>query len=34
MRDQALVRQGHSTLAFSREVAGLVQRFLLTERFA
>ena len=34
MAERALVRQGHSTLAFSREVAGLVERFLLTGSFA
>jgi hypothetical protein len=34
MTDRALVRQGHSTLAFSSQVADLARRFLLTGRFA
>ena len=34
MAQRALVRQAHSTLAFSRQVAGLVERFLRTGTFA
>ena len=34
MADRALVRHSHSALAFSREVTGLVERFLLTGSFA
>ena len=34
MADRALVRHGHSMLAFSGETALLVQRFLATGRFA
>jgi pimeloyl-ACP methyl ester carboxylesterase len=34
MSDRALVRTGHSTLALSRRVSGLVAHFLRTGRFA
>ena len=34
MTDRVLLRQGHSMLAVSGRVAGLVERFLRAERFA
>ena len=34
MADRALVRQGHSMLAFSGEVTALVERFLVKARFS